>query len=127
MNQHGRRNHNPLRIGTYHRKHPASPTSWITETRTNLHTPTQTLIPNLEITIHIRSKPLDHTREFHSHRRRRLRGNRVLALTLQEVHAVQTKSLDLDQGLTGRGGRFGDVIDEEVFGGAGAVFDCCDG
>lgn len=80
-------------------------------------------IPGLKVTICPLRNLLDNTRELYTQRRRRLRRNGILALALQQVHAVQTEGFDLHEGLSREGGGLGDVVDKEVFGGAGVVFD----
>lgn len=70
-----------------------------------------------------RGQLLDDTAEFHAEGLGCLRGNRVLSFSLQQVHAVETKGLDADEGLSCRGLGPRDLVDEERGRGTFAVFD----
>lgn len=74
----------------------------------------ENLVADVEPSFRLAAKGLNRARELHPERRRRLWWQRVHALALQQVHAVESKSLDLDDRLAARGGWFGRVrVDEE--------------
>ena len=87
---------------------------------------TEHSIALLESVLTLRSEFLDYTAEFDSESCRSLRRERVVAFTLEQVHAVKTKGLDADESLCGR--RLGtfDLVDEEGSGGALAILNVCD-
>jgi hypothetical protein len=79
----------------------------------------------LESVLTLRSKLFNYTAEFDSESCRSLRRERVVAFALEQVHAVETKGLDTDESLCGRGLGTFDLVDEEGSGGALAILDVC--
>jgi len=71
---------------------------------------------------------LHSTAEFYTESLRRLWRNWVLALPLEEIHAIETKGTDFYENLRALwGGTIGLFIDEESVGRAGTVLDVyCD-
>lgn len=85
------------------------------------------LIPNPQPGLRHALTQLDNRpRKLHAHGLGRLRRNRVLALALQQVHAVQSECLHFYQGMVaGRGGPRGSPVDVEGVRGAFFVFYRC--
>lgn len=79
----------------------------------------------LEPLFTLTGKLFNGTTELYSHRLRRLRWQRVLALSLHKVHAVETEGSDFDKsfGMVNLWSR--DLIDEKVLDWAFAAFDAC--
>jgi hypothetical protein len=102
MDKHPRRNSNILRVGTTIRQ-------------------AKDLIANLEILRCAVTEFRDCPGEFDAQGCGGLRGNRVLAFTLEKVHAVQAERFDFDEGLRGSILGYGDVVDVEGVGGTFAV------
>ena len=80
-------------------------------------------ISNFEAPFGFIAHAVDYSRELDAERLGGMRGDGVLAKTLEEIHAVEAKGFDLYDGLRAGGGRFGDGGDVEVFDGALAIFD----
>jgi len=80
------------------------------------------LVADLEI-INPCAQALHHAGEFDSKGLGCLRRDRVLSLTLKQIHAVQTECADLDESLAGGGAGLGDLIDEQGCRGAFAALD----
>lgn len=74
----------------------------------------ENLVADVEPPLRLAAKRFNRARELHPERRRRLWWQGIHALPLQQVHAVESKRLDLDDGLGARGSWFGRVrVDEE--------------
>ena len=83
-------------------------------------------VPLLKTALAVAAELLDRAAEFDTQRLGGLGRDRIHALALQQVHAVQTEGFDFDEGLgTCRLGTRGLVVDEEVRDRAFAVFDVC--
>lgn len=83
------------------------------------------LIALLESALALLCQLLDDAAELDAQRRRRLRGDRIHAFTLQQVHAVESESLDTNERLRGCRLRSFDGADVQVRCGAFTVFDVC--
>lgn len=84
------------------------------------------LVSSLEIAVVARAKGFNSPAELDSQSLGRLRREGVIAKTLDLVHAVDAKGLDLDQGFTfTRRGLWRVGIDEKVLLGTFAVLDVC--
>jgi hypothetical protein len=68
---------------------------------------------------------LDYTAEFDTEGLGSLGRERVVAFALEQVHAVETKGFDTDEGLSGGGSGAFDLVDEESGGWAFAILDVC--
>ena len=79
----------------------------------------------LETVLALRSKLLNYAAKFNTEGFGSLGWERVVAFALEQVHAVQTKGLDADEGLCGGGLGTFDFVDEEGGGGAFALLDVC--
>lgn len=86
---------------------------------------TKDFVADFEVLLDLGSEGFDSSAELDAQDLPALRGNGILALALQQVHAVETEGLNLHYGLRLSGLRFGDVGDEEGVGIAGSSFDVC--
>jgi hypothetical protein len=68
---------------------------------------------------------LDYTTEFDTESLGSLGRERVVAFALEQVHAVETKGFDADEGLSGGGSGAFDLVDEEGGGWTFAILDVC--
>jgi hypothetical protein len=85
---------------------------------------TKHFVTNFEAPLGAGGNGLDGARELDSHGRAGLWGKWVIALALDEVHAVDTEAFYLDDGLRVFGCRFGGLgVNVESGGGAFASFD----
>jgi hypothetical protein len=87
---------------------------------------TENFVADLEVFVSIRTEALDDTGELNAHGRGCLRGKRVETLPLQQVHAVQAEGPDLDDCISFFRSGLGNLINEEIRGGAFAAFDACE-
>lgn len=87
---------------------------------------TEDFVSDLEVFMSIRAEALNDTGELNAHGGGCLRGKRVETLPLQQVHAVQAESPDLDDGISFFRSGLGNLINEEIRGGAFAAFDACE-
>lgn len=81
------------------------------------------LVAHLKVPFRLRAQALDNSRELDAEGAGCVRRHGIVTLTLEQVHAVETECLDLDDGIAGLRRGFGDRGDEEGGGGARASLD----